>query len=257
VIYNASGRDSGAARHSNRKSKGLTVNTYRRGFDPRTASEGGADPRTRSARGSDPGSRRVGVLISGRGSNLQALIDATTDGSLNAAIAIVISNKADAAGLERARAAGIETLVLDHRSYASRADYDSAIARELRARQVSLVCLAGFMRLIGPKLLEEFPQSILNIHPSLLPAFPGVDAQRQALAHGVKISGATVHIVTGELDGGPIVLQSAVPVRDDDTVDLLSARILIEEHRLYPEAVRAVLNGGWRIEGRRFIRAPD
>jgi phosphoribosylglycinamide formyltransferase-1 len=214
-------------------------------------------------RGSEPGSRvagpaprRLAVLISGRGSNLQALIDAISNGSLNATIAIVISNKADAAGLERARDAGVETLVLDHRAYPSRADYDTAIAQELRSRQVSLVCLAGFMRLIGPKLLEAFPQAILNIHPSLLPAFPGVDAQRQALEHGVKISGATVHIVTGELDGGPIVLQSTVPVRDDDTVDLLSARILIEEHRLYPEAVRIILNGGWRVDGRRFIRTP-
>jgi phosphoribosylglycinamide formyltransferase-1 len=183
------------------------------------------------------------------------LIDAISEGSLNATLAIVISNKPDAAGLERARAAGIETMVLDHRAYSSRADYDAAIAAELHSRHVSLVCLAGFMRLIGPKLLEAFPQAILNIHPSLLPAFPGVDAQRQALEHGVRVSGATVHIVTGELDGGPIVLQSTVPVRDDDTVDLLSARILIEEHRLYPEAVRTVLNGGWRVEGRRFIRA--
>ncbi len=214
----------------------------------------GSEPGSRVA---GPASRRLAVLISGRGSNLQALVDAISNGSLNATIAIVISNKADAAGLERARDAGVETLVLDHRAYPSRADYDTAIAQELRSRQVSLVCLAGFMRLIGPKLLEAFPQAILNIHPSLLPAFPGVDAQRQALEHGVKISGATVHIVTGELDGGPIVLQSTVPVRDDDTVDLLSARILIEEHRLYPEAVRIILNGGWRVDGRRFIRTPD
>ncbi len=167
---------------------------------------------------------------------------------------MVISNRADAGGLDRARAAGIETLVLDHRSFSSRNEYDAAVAHELRSRRVSLVCLAGFMRLIGPRLLEEFPQAILNIHPSLLPAFPGVDAQRQALDHGVKVTGASVHIVTGELDGGPIVLQAAVPVRDDDTVDLLSARILIEEHRLYPEAVRIMLNGGWRLEGRRFLR---
>jgi len=201
--------------------------------------------------------RNVGVLISGRGSNLQALIDAITDGSLNAQIAIVISNKADAAGLDRAGAAGIDTLVLDHRSFASRDEYDAAIASEFRSRGVSLVCLAGFMRLIGPRLLDQFPQAILNIHPSLLPAFPGVDAQRQALDHGVKISGATVHLVTGELDGGPIVVQAAVPVRDDDTVELLSARILIEEHRLYPEAVRIILNGGWRLEGRRFFRVAE
>ena len=198
--------------------------------------------------------RRLGVLISGRGSNLQALIDAIADGSLHAEIALVLSNKADAAGLDRARAAGIETLVLDHRSFSSRSDYDATLAQELRSRGVSLVCLAGFMRLIGPRLLDEFPQAILNIHPSLLPSFPGVDAQRQALDHGVKVTGATVHIVTGELDGGPIVIQAAVPVRDDDTVDRLSARILIEEHRLYPEAVRIMLDGGWTVEGRRFLR---
>jgi len=197
------------------------------------------------------------VLISGRGSNLQALIDAVAAGTLNAEITIVIANKADAAGLERARAAGIETMILDHRGYASRDDYDAAVATELRNRGVSLVCLAGFMRLIGPRLLDAFPNAILNIHPSLLPAFPGVNAQTQALDHGVKISGATVHLVTGELDGGPIVVQSSVPVRDDDTADLLSARILIEEHRLYPEAVRIILDGRWRLEGRRLIRSPD
>jgi phosphoribosylglycinamide formyltransferase-1 len=196
--------------------------------------------------------RTIGVLISGRGSNLQALIDAVAGGTLDAQIAVVISNKAEVAGLDRARRAGIDTLVLDHRGFASRDDYDAEIARELRARGVSLVCLAGFMRLIGIPLLEAFPNAILNVHPSLLPAFPGVDAQRQALEHGVKVSGATVHLVTGELDGGPIVLQSAVPVRDDDSVDLLSARILIEEHRIYPEAVRLILDARWRVEGRRF-----
>lgn len=200
--------------------------------------------------GSDPG-RAIGVLISGRGSNLQALIDAAAAGTLGAQIAIVISNKPNAPGLEKARSAGIETLVLDHRAFPSRDEYDAALARALVDRGVSLVCLAGFMRLIGPPLLAAFPNAILNVHPSLLPAFPGVDAQRQALDHGVKVSGATVHLVTGELDGGPIVLQSAVPVRDDDTVDMLSARILIEEHRIYPEAVRIILSGQWRLEGRR------
>lgn len=200
--------------------------------------------------------RNIGVLISGRGSNLQALIDATVEGRLQARIAVVISNRAQAAGLERARAAGIETLVLDHRTFASRDDYDRELARELQARAVTVVCLAGFMRLIGAPLLDAFPNAILNIHPSLLPAFPGVDAQRQAHEYGVKISGVTVHLVTRELDAGPIVLQSAVPVRDDDTPDLLAARILIEEHRIYPEAVALVLAGGWRLEGRRFI-APE
>jgi phosphoribosylglycinamide formyltransferase 1 len=197
--------------------------------------------------------RRLGILISGRGSNLQALIDAIAERRLDATIAVVISNRANAGGLERARAAGIETLVIDHRTFPSRDAFDEAVARELRARNVRLVCLAGFMRLIGAPLLEAFPNAILNIHPSLLPAFPGVDAQQQALTHGVKVSGATVHLVTGELDAGPIVLQAAVPVRDDDTAETLSTRILIEEHRIYPEAVRIVLDGG-TIDGRRFVR---
>lgn len=199
---------------------------------------------------------RIGVLISGRGSNLQALIDAVAGGQLSVDIAVVISNRAQAAGLARARAAGIEALVLDHRAYANRDDYDRALATELHARGVSLVCLAGFMRLIGPPLLEAFPDAILNVHPSLLPAFPGVDAQQQALEHGVKISGATVHLVTGELDGGPIVMQAAVPVLDDDTAETLAARILVEEHRIYPLAVRTVLDGNWHLGGRRFVVEP-
>jgi len=196
----------------------------------------------------------IGVLISGRGSNLQALIDAIAEGRLTATIAVVISNRADAGGLERARAAGIETLVVDHRAFATRDAFDRALAGELVSRGVALVCLAGFMRLIGAPLLEAFPDRILNVHPSLLPAFPGVDAQRQALEHGVKVAGASVHLVTAELDGGPIVLQAAVPVRDDDTPETLAARILIEEHRIYPEAVRVMLGGGWSVEGRRFLR---
>lgn len=201
--------------------------------------------------------RSIGVLISGRGSNLQALIDAIAKGRLDARIAVVISNRAGAAGLARAHAAGIEPLVIDHRGFASRDDFDRALVRELHARGVSLVCLAGFMRLVGAPLLDAFPDRILNVHPSLLPAFPGVDAQRQALEHGVKIAGATVHLVTRELDGGPIVLQAAVPVRDDDTVETLSARILIEEHRIYPEAVQIVLDGGWALHGRRFFPSAD
>jgi phosphoribosylglycinamide formyltransferase-1 len=198
--------------------------------------------------------RAIAVLISGRGSNLQALMDAVAEGRLDARIAVVISNRADAVGLERAQQAGIETLVMDHRACATRDEYDASVARELKRRNVSLICLAGFMRLIGPPLLDAFPNAILNIHPSLLPSFPGVDAQRQALAHGVKVSGATVHLVTSELDGGPIVVQAPVMVRDDDTVDSLAARILIEEHRVYAEAVKIVLDGGWYVEGRRFLR---
>jgi phosphoribosylglycinamide formyltransferase 1 len=216
----------------------------------------GSDP-SRSApalgqrAGSDP--RTIGVLISGRGSNLQALIDAIAEGRLDARIGAVISNRADAAGLDRARQAGLDAVVVDHRQFVARDDFDRALVGELRARGVRLVCLAGFMRLIGAPLIDAFPHAILNVHPSLLPAFPGINAQQQALAHGVKVAGATVHLVTLELDAGPIVLQAAVPVRDDDTVETLSARILIEEHRIYPDAVRIVLDGGWRVEGRRLV----
>ena len=199
--------------------------------------------------------RRLGVLISGRGSNLQALIDAIRDGRLDAVVAVVVSNRPEAAGLEIARGAGIEALCVDHRTASSREDHERAVARELRARDVGLVCLAGYMRVIGPPLLEAFPQAILNIHPSLLPAFPGVDAQRHALEYGVKVAGATVHFVTEALDGGPIVVQRAVPVFDGDTGATLAARILVEEHRAYPEAVSVVLSGGWRLEGRRFVRS--
>jgi phosphoribosylglycinamide formyltransferase-1 len=199
--------------------------------------------------------RRLGVLISGRGSNLQALIDAVGDGRLHATIAVVISNRSDAAGLARARQAGIETLCIDHREFRSRDQHDRAMARELQARDVGLVCLAGYMRLVGAPLLDAFPNAIVNIHPSLLPAFPGVDAQRKALEHGAKVSGVTVHLVTAELDGGPIVIQRTVPVLDGDTPDTLSARILAEEHRAYPEAVETILEGGWRVDGRRFVRS--
>jgi phosphoribosylglycinamide formyltransferase-1 len=194
----------------------------------------------------------IGVLISGRGSNLQALLEAVQAGRLHASISVVISNKIGAGGLARAHAAGIPTLVLDHRAFSSRDDYDAALATALREHGATVVCLAGFMRLVGPPLLNAFPNAILNVHPSLLPAFPGVDAQAQALAHGVRVSGATVHLVTGELDGGPIVLQAAVPVLDEDTPATLAERILVEEHRIYPEAVQMILDGGWRIEGRRF-----
>jgi phosphoribosylglycinamide formyltransferase-1 len=195
------------------------------------------------------------VLVSGRGSNLQALIDAIGEGRLNAEIALVISNDPDAGGLVRARQSGIDAVTINHRGWPSRDAFDRALARELTSRGVRLVCLAGFMRVIGAPLLDAFPDAILNIHPSLLPSFPGVDAQRQAIEHGVKISGVTVHLVDAGLDAGPIVLQRSVPVHDDDTPDALAARILVEEHRIYPEAVQLVLDGGWRVEGRRFVRA--
>ena len=203
----------------------------------------------------DPINRRLGVLISGRGSNLQALSDAIRDRRLDATIAVVISNREDAQGLERARAAGIEAVTISHQGWPSREDHDRAIVRQLRARDVGLVCLAGYMRLVGTPMLEAYPQAILNIHPSLLPAFPGIDAQRQAIEHGVRFSGVTVHFVTSELDNGPIVLQRSVPVLDNDTPESLAARILVEEHTAYPEAVGIVLAGGWRIEGRRFVRS--
>jgi phosphoribosylglycinamide formyltransferase 1 len=197
----------------------------------------------------------IGVLISGRGSNLQALIDAVARGELVARIRVVISNQLDAAGLARAQSAGIETLVLPHRGHASRAAYDLSLVDALKSRGVSLVCLAGFMRLLGPAFCDAFPGGVLNIHPSLLPAFPGVDAQRQALAHGVKVSGATVHFVTPELDAGPIVAQAAVTVADDDTAATLAERILRVEHALYPAAVQRVLHRPWRIDGRRVLFA--
>ncbi len=197
--------------------------------------------------------RNIGVLISGRGSNLQALIDATRGGRLDAAIRVVISNRADAYGLTRAREAGIPALVRDHRTYASRQVFEQALIDDLRAHDVSLVCLAGFMRLLGPTFVDAFPDRILNIHPALLPAFPGLHAQRQAVQHGVKVSGVTVHLVNADLDAGPIVMQTAVPVHDDDTEDSLAERILVEEHRIYPAAVQVVLDGHWTLDGRRFV----
>ena len=172
--------------------------------------------------------RNVGVLISGRGSNLQAIIDAVGDGRLDARLAVVISNRADALGLERARLAGVETIVRDHKGWPSREAYEAVLVEDLRARNVQLVCLAGFMRLLGATFVNAFPNRILNIHPALLPSFPGLHAQRQAIEHGVRFSGATVHIVDTSLDAGPIVMQAVVPVFDDDTEDSLSARILAE-----------------------------
>jgi phosphoribosylglycinamide formyltransferase-1 len=198
----------------------------------------------------------IAVLISGRGSNLRALIEAERAGRLGGHIAVVISNRPEAAGLAYARQAGIETLVLRHGDYSSREAYDGALVEALRRRGVALVCLAGFMRLVSGVLCDAFPNRLLNIHPSLLPAFPGPEAQGQALRHGVKVSGATVHFVTPELDAGPIVLQEAVPVLDDDTVDTLTARILAVEHRLYPEAVRLLRGRPWRLDGRRVLFAP-
>ena len=201
------------------------------------------------------GAARLGVLVSGRGSNLQALIDATADGRLDARIAVVVSNVAGVFALERAARAGIPTAVIDHRGWPSRDDFDRALVEELQTRDVSLVCLAGFMRRLGSPVLQAFPDRVLNIHPSLLPSFPGLHPQRQAIDHGAKVSGVTVHLVTAELDAGPILVQRTVPVLDDDTEDSLAARILAEEHAAYPEAVRLMLASDWRIDGRRFLRS--
>jgi phosphoribosylglycinamide formyltransferase 1 len=179
-----------------------------------------------------------------------ALLDAIRDGGLEAEVAVVISNVESAPGLVKARARGIETMVISHKNK-TREEHDREIVSELKRSGVVLVCLAGYMRLLGSNFVRSFENRILNIHPSLLPAFPGVDAQKQALDHGVKITGCTVHLVDEQLDQGPIVLQRAVEILDSDTVESLSARILEQEHRLYPEAVARVLSKGFRVEGRR------
>ncbi len=197
--------------------------------------------------------KRIGVLISGRGSNMLALADAARDGRIpDAEIAIVISNVATAAGLAKARELGIETVALDHRGK-TREEHDRGMAAELHARRVDLVCLAGYMRLLSPWFTREFPNRILNVHPSLLPAFPGLNAQGQAIDYGVKFSGCTVHLVDEELDHGPIIKQAVMPVLPGDTEATLSARILDEEHRIYAEAVALILSGKFRVEGRRVI----
>jgi phosphoribosylglycinamide formyltransferase-1 len=200
------------------------------------------------------GGGRVGVLISGRGSNLQALLDAAAAGRLGGTIAVVLSNVAEAPGLARARAAGIPAEVVDHRGR-SREDHDRAMLEVLRGHDVGLVCLAGYMRLLSPVLLRAYPGRILNVHPSLLPAFPGREAVRQAWEHGVRVTGATVHLVDDGLDSGPILLQEAVAVEEDDTPETLAARVLAAEHRIYPRAVRLVLEDGVVVEGRRVRRA--
>ncbi|HVF28077.1 MAG TPA: phosphoribosylglycinamide formyltransferase [Pyrinomonadaceae bacterium] len=196
---------------------------------------------------------RIGILISGRGSNMLALADAVRAGRIpDAEIAVVISDQSEAAGLSHAAERQIETVVIERRKH-SREEHERDIIAALRARRVDLVCLAGFMRLLSPLFIEAFRGRILNIHPSLLPAFPGLDAQRQAIDYGVKFSGCTVHFVDETLDGGPIISQRVVPVRDDDTEETLSARILAEEHQTYPEAVARVVRGDYELIGRRVI----
>jgi len=197
--------------------------------------------------------KRIGVLLSGRGSNFEALAASVAEGRIrNAEIVFVLSNRENAPGIEKARARGIEAVAIASRGL-EREAYDKLVVAALRERNVDLVCLAGYMRLLSPYFVRAFPQRILNIHPSLLPAFPGLESQRQALEHGTKFSGCTVHFVDENLDAGPIISQAVVPIEDSDTPETLAERILREEHRIYSEAVRIVLEGRYRIDGRRVL----
>ena len=198
--------------------------------------------------------KRIGVLLSGRGSNFEALAENVSAGRIpGAEIAIVVSNQPDALGLKRAEARGIPARMIPSKGL-QREAYDRQVVAVLQEYKVDLICLAGYMRLLSPYFVAAFPQKILNIHPSLLPSFPGLEAQKQALEHGVKFAGCTVHFVDENLDAGPIILQAIVPVLDSDDEHALSERILKEEHRIYSEAVRIILEGKWRIEGRRVLR---
>jgi phosphoribosylglycinamide formyltransferase 1 len=198
-------------------------------------------------------SKRIGVLLSGRGSNFEALADSVAVGRIpNAEIAVVVSNREGAPGIDKARQRNIPARVIPSKGL-EREVYDRQVVAVLQEHKVDLVCLAGYMRLLSPYFVASYPQQILNIHPSLLPSFPGLESQRQALEYGVKFAGCTVHFVDENLDAGPIILQASVRVRDDDTEATLSARILAEEHRLYSQAVRIVLEGKYKIEGRRVL----
>lgn len=196
---------------------------------------------------------RLGVFLSGRGSNFQALHEAVQAGAIDASIVLVFSNKSEAPGLDAARRWGLETLHLDPKNFADRETYDRALAEEVRRRDIDLICLAGYMRVLTAGFCEDFRNRILNIHPALLPAFPGLHVQKKAIEWGVRFSGATVHFVAPEVDMGPIVLQAVVPVRQDDTEDTLAARILVEEHKIYPEAVRLYFEGRLEVRGRRVF----
>ncbi len=193
----------------------------------------------------------VGVLASGRGSNLQSMIDASGEGRLGAQIAVVISDKGDAFALERARKAGISAVHINPTAFPSQREYEKAIVRELKKKRVGLVCLAGYMRLVGDVMLDEYSGRIMNIHPALLPAFPGLDAQKQAWEYGVRFSGCTVHFVDGGMDTGPIIAQAVVQVLDTDTPERLADRILEQEHIIYPKAIELFASGRIKIEGRR------
>ena len=196
---------------------------------------------------------RLGILLSGRGTNFMAIADNVAKGLIPAEIALVVSNRPGAPGLEEAERRGLPTRMIPSKGL-EREQYDRLVVEALRSQSVDMVCLAGFMRLLSPYFVSQFPSRILNIHPSLLPAFPGLEAQRQALEHGVKITGCSVHFVDENLDAGPIIVQATVPILDDDTVETLSARILKEEHRIYSEAINLILSGNWKIAGRRVIR---
>ena len=202
------------------------------------------------------GGNRIGVLLSGRGSNFLALHAAIERGEVPAEIAVVVSNIADAKGLDRARELGLRAEAIPHRGEPGRRAHEEKVLAALRGAEVEWVCLAGYMRLLSPEFVALWPRRILNIHPSLLPAFPGLDAQEQALAHGVKVSGCTVHLVDEGLDSGPIVVQRTVPVLDDDTPSALSKRILAEEHKAYAEALRRLLTEPWEVVGRRLVFSP-
>lgn len=196
--------------------------------------------------------KRLGILLSGRGSNFVAIADSIAAGRLNAEIAVVIANRADAPGITAARQRGLNVVALPSRGF-DREEYDARLAVTLDKNQVDLICLAGYMRLLSASFIKRYPLRILNIHPSLLPAFPGLDVQQKAIEHGVKVSGCTVHFVDEGLDSGPIIRQAAVPVLDDDTAETLAARILKEEHRIYSEAIALVLSAKYRVEGRRVV----
>lgn len=196
---------------------------------------------------------RIGILLSGRGSNFEAIARQVLSGKLNADIVLVFSNRPAAPGLKRAQELGFTTASIESKNI-DREAYDRQVAALLQQHAVDLVCMAGYMRLLSGFFVAQFPRRILNVHPSLLPAFPGLDAQYQALTHGVKVAGCTVHFVDEHLDSGPILKQAVVPVEDDDTAETLSARILAEEHRIYPEAIRWVLDGNYKIEGRRVLK---
>lgn len=194
---------------------------------------------------------RIGVLASGGGTNLQAIIDRCQDGSLAAEIAVVITNNPTAGALDRAGNAGIKTLCINHRDFAQREDFDHAVVNALRENEVDLVVLAGFMRIITQTFIDAFPERIINIHPALLPAFPGLHVQQQAIDYGARFSGCTVHFVDGGVDTGPIIMQAVVPILPDDTADTLAARILEQEHKAYPRAIQLIAEGRVQVDGRK------